>query len=252
MSKLLVPALALILGAAGGAAATLVIDRIHAVDPASEARAGEDMVRALLAREPELVVESIRAWQAKQQTAELEAQGSAIRDSEAALVADGRDPVVGPADAAVTVVQFFDYRCPYCRRAMGTVDQLIEKRDDIRVVYKEFPILGPDSLVAARAALAVNQVAPKAYPEIHTALMTQQGSLTEDRVLAIVADRGVDAEAVKARMHAPETEAHIRDTMDLARKLGIGGTPAFVIGDTLLPGAVELDALDRAIEAAKG
>ena len=81
MSKLLVPALALILGAAGGAAATLVIDRIHAVDPASEARAGEDMVRALLAREPELVVESIRAWQAKQQSAELEAQGSAIRDS---------------------------------------------------------------------------------------------------------------------------------------------------------------------------
>lgn len=252
MSKFIVPVVALVMGAIGGAATTLVMDRVLAVDPAAQARAGEDMVRDVLIREPELVVESIRRWQADQKSAEAQAQNMAIADSRDQLVSDSRDPVVGPADAPVTVVQFFDYRCPYCRRAMVTVDQLISKRDDIRVVYKEFPILGPDSLVAARAALAVQAIAPAHYPQIHQALMTAQGNLTEDRVLALVSDRGVDADAVKARMQSPEIETHLRETMALAQSLGIGGTPAFVIGDTLLPGAVELDALEQAVDSAKG
>lgn len=252
MSKFIVPVVALVMGAIGGAATTLVMDRVLAVDPAAQARAGEDMVRDVLIREPELVVDSIRRWQADQKSAEAQAQNTAIADNHDQLVSDGRDPVVGPADAPVTVVQFFDYRCPYCRRAMVTVDQLISKRDDIRVVYKEFPILGPDSLIAARAALAVQAIAPALYPEIHQALMTAQGNLTEDRVLALVGDRGADAAAIKDRMQSPEIEAHLRETMALAQSLGIGGTPAFVIGDTLLPGAVELDALEQAVDNAKG
>ena len=151
----------------------------------------------------------------------------------------------GNPEGDVTVVEFFDYQCPYCKLVEPAVEDLIKGDSKLRIVYKEFPILGPVSTYASRVALAAMKQGK--YVEFHTAMMAAKGKITEDIVMKIAADAGLDLAKVKIDMNAPEIEKTIQHSYELADALGINGTPAFIIGDALLPGAADLATLKKAV-----
>ena len=156
---------------------------------------------------------------------------------------------MGPEDAPVTLVEFFDYRCGYCRRVAPEV-KVVAEEENVRVVFKEFPILGPESMTAARVSLATWDVAPEAYPDLHDALMSVPGQLTEDRIYTVVEEQGLDVERIRDAASDPTVEERIEANMRLAEAMGVRGTPAFVVGDEIIPGAVGRDRLREAIRAA--
>lgn len=202
----------------------------------------ERIVREYLLREPEVIYQAIQELQARQRAAEEARQQAVIASSRDEIYRDARDPVAGKADGKVTLVEFFDYRCGYCRSMAGGLRKLIEGHGELRFVFKELPVLGPDSLVAAKAALAANRLDPARYPELHFALM-QSKELTPEAVLSVAAGVGYDPAALAREMEAGWVTAHIESTRALAEKLGITGTPSFVLGDTVIPGAIDVGEL---------
>jgi protein-disulfide isomerase len=146
-------------------------------------------------------------------------------------------------------VEFFDYNCPYCRRVKPEIAALLERDDNVRLVYREWPILGPGSVYAARAALA-SQSQGK-YEEFHWALMSLEGRAEEQAILETAASIGLDIEQLQADMNAPEIDSHIAVSMELAEGLNITGTPTFIIGKSIAPGLVETDRLVQMVDEAR-
>jgi protein-disulfide isomerase len=211
----------------------------------------QEIVREYLLENPEVLIESVKAHQARQEEEQLLLRKATLAHAKAALEQNGVSPVIGAPDGDVTIVEFMDYRCGYCKQVFPAVRDLIEKDGNIRYVVKEFPILGPDSVVASRAALAVWRIEPEKYFEYHTALMAARGGMNEKRVLAIAEEVGLDANRVGEEMKSPEITKQIEDTHQLANQLGIRGTPAFVIGGELIPGAVSAEGLRDLVAAAR-
>jgi protein-disulfide isomerase len=207
------------------------------------------VVRDTLRANPEIVLEALQALQDRRADTERTQGRDAIIANRDALLNDPNSFVAGNPEGDVTVVEFFDYRCPYCRQSMATVAALIKQDPKLRVVYKELPILGPQSVIAARLAVAARKDAR--YEALHDALMTAPAPLDEDNVLQIAAGLGLDRAAMAAAMKAPEVEEILRANHGLARELGITGTPAFIIGDTLMPGAASLDDLKALVAAVR-
>jgi protein-disulfide isomerase len=156
---------------------------------------------------------------------------------------------MGNADAGTVVVEFFDYNCPYCKRAANDVKALLAADSDIKVVYREWPILGEGSVLAARAALAAH--AQGKYEEMHWALMEIQGRAEEASILAAARSVGLDVAKLIDDMESDAVNSHLAVSQGLARDLGFTGTPAFVIGDALVPGAVPLDELQELVAQAR-
>ena len=142
----------------------------------------------------------------------------------------------------------FPVAVPYCKSVLDDVMALVDTDSDLKVVFKEFPILGPESVVATRVSLAVQEVSSKLYADFHRALMRQPGRITEESALRLAESVGAGPAAVKTALADPNIGERIRSNQNLAEKLGIRGTPAFVVGDRILPGAVGKDALLRAVE----
>ena len=165
------------------------------------------------------------------------------------ILNDPGSPVGWNRDGDVTIVEFFDYRCPYCRAVAPRLAQLKKEDRGIRYVYKEWPILGPASKVAARAALAAWKQGR--YEEFHEALMTYPGQLTEKGVFKTAERVGIDVDRLRQDMEAPEIAQALARTQQLASALGITGTPAFVIGNELVPGAVSLEQLKLFVRRAR-
>jgi protein-disulfide isomerase len=161
------------------------------------------------------------------------------------LVADSRTPVVGNTAGDVTVVEFFDYRCPYCKRGHPNILTLIKDDPGVRVVYKDLPVLGPDSVFAARAALAA--ALQGGYQRLHDALLEATGPLTNDAVMALADAAGLNRERLAQDMSGPEVEGALARNAELANALGIHGTPSYVVEDTLVPGAIEPAAMRKLI-----
>ncbi len=155
------------------------------------------------------------------------------------LFDDPDSPVAGNPQGDVTLVEFFDYRCIYCKRMLSVIAAVIEEDPGVRVVFKEYPIFGRDSMFAARAALASRNQDPAKYLAFHRALMSHRGSLSESTTLAIARDLGFDAERIKADMNAPAITEAIARNHAVAREIGITGTPNVVVGSHLVPGAVD-------------
>ncbi len=151
---------------------------------------------------------------------------------------DPNAPFIGNVDGDAVIVEFFDYNCPYCKRAAAEVKTLLAEDAGLKVVYREWPILGEGSVFASRAALAAR--AQGKYEELHWALMELRGRATEASVLAAAREVGIDVDQLIVDMDAPEINAHFETTQALAQGLGFTGTPAFVIGNALVPGAVPL------------
>ncbi len=205
--------------------------------PAPDRNAIEEIVREYLIEHPEVIEEAMWALRAKRELEQREHERAAITAHGEALRAHPMSPVSGNAGGDVTVVEFFDYRCPHCKRALRPVMDLLEADGQVRVVWKEFPILGPVSRFAARAAMAANRQGR--YHEFHVAVMSAREELTEDGVIGIAADIGLDIERLRRDINDPAIEGYLDETAQLAEALGIQGTPAFVIGDMLVPGAID-------------
>ncbi|HFA59675.1 MAG TPA: DsbA family protein [Rhodospirillales bacterium] len=215
---------------------------------AREEQAIRDIVADYLRQNPEIILEAVRILRERQARAESAEVRRTIRQLRDRLERDPNSPVGGNPDGDVTIVEFFDYRCPYCKRVAPTVRELLERDGNIRMVYKEWPILGPDSEFAARAALAARKQGR--YLELHERLMGSK-RVDEESVMAAARELGLDLERLRADMRAPETEAHLAATMELANRLGITGTPAFVVGEELIPGMASRATLEKLVARAR-
>ena len=216
--------------------------------PGPDRDAIEAMVRDYLLRNPEVIEEAIGVLRAKRQEEERRRAEAAIEANGEALRAHPMSPVSGNAEGDVTVVEFFDYRCGFCKRALPAMEALLETDANVRVVWKEFPILGPVSDFAARAAMAAHRQG--GYYPVHLALM-KEPDLTQDRVLEIVIEAGLDPDRLRRDMEDPAIRAYLDETRALAQEIGISGTPAFVVGGGLVPGAVDTDRLKGLVAAAR-
>ena len=231
------------------------IDHVSAQDapPISSKTAGRDpfeqRVREYLLKNPEVIMEALQILQERQRAAEAEGLKRTIAERSDEILNDPAAPVGGNPAGDVTLVEFFDYNCPYCRRVAPTMAELEEADPDLRVVYKEFPILGPGSQFAARAALASRKQGK--YVPFHNALMQASEQVTEETVMEIARTVGLDPEQLRADMQDPSIQAAIARNLQLADALGIDGTPSFVIGDRLVPGAVELSTLQGLVARAR-
>ncbi|WP_238367851.1 DsbA family protein [Mesobacterium pallidum] len=220
---------------------------VHA-DELSEARIKE-LVLETIRENPEIVMEAVAILEQRQAQAQAHDQVQVLQNQRELIERDPNAPVLGNPDGDVTVVEFFDYNCPYCRRVKPEVRALIDEDPNIRLVYREWPILGDGSVFAAKAALAARKQGK--YEEFHWAMMGLQGRAEEASVLRVAEDIGLDVDQLRADMDAPEVEEHIATSMRLTQALGFNGTPSFVIGDALVPGFVEKARLAELVEDAR-
>jgi protein-disulfide isomerase len=202
------------------------------------------IIREYLLDNPEVLREAIQVLERKQKEAEETAAKAAIVEQAKEIYRSEADLVAGNPNGGVTMAEFFDYNCGYCKRAMPDVLKLIEADKDLRVVLKEWPILGEGSVYAAKAALASRKQGK--YWDFHLALM-QERSVNEPKVLEVAQRIGLDVAKLKADMQAPEVQEVIDRNMKLAEALGLRGTPAFLIGEQLLPGALPYRVLEQTI-----
>ena len=210
------------------------------LDPAEET-AIRELVREYLVTHPEVVVEAIRIYQQRQKVAEEERKRESLKLQQAAIFDNPHDPIIGNPDGDVVIVEFFDYRCGYCRSVANRLRDAAKGDGGIRLVMKEFPILGPDSQFAARAALA--SVKQGLYETYHFAMMNAKGNLDKNAVLAIATEVGLDVQRLQRDMGASEIDGLLRHNFELAEMLDINGTPAFIIGDEIIPGAIDMETL---------
>ena len=216
--------------------------------PAQEA-AVQQVIRDYLLANPEIVYQALQELQRRQKVAEQERQRLAVVERLDELRYTADDPSIGDPDAPITVVEFFDYRCTYCKSVVDNMGRLIADNSDVRIVFKEFPILGADSVYAARASLAARSL--DNHFDFHLALMRARGALTEDVVGRIAESVGIDPDKLKEDMAAPEIEAIIKRNLALAQALGITGTPAFVIGDKVYSGALNYETMQTIVRSAR-
>ena len=208
----------------------------------------DEAIRAYIFANPDVILESVQRYHREQEAVaarEQEAGRRAFLQANAkAVYDDGYSVVLGNPDGDLTLVEFFDYRCGYCRRAVSDVLAFLESDGGIRLVLKEFPILGEESRTAARVSVAAaEQDRGSRFLDFHLALFEESGPLTEDRVLAIADEAGFDRERLEADLATAGIDEIIRSNYFVAEELGISGTPAFIMGDEVAPGYLPEDQL---------
>ncbi len=209
----------------------------------------EQRIRDYILQHPEVIVEALRNFEERQQAAAANKTQSVIASRRDEIFNDPATPIGGNPDGDVSIVEFFDYNCPYCRKNAPTLTELERTDPNLRFVYKEWPILGPGSEFAARAALAA--VRQGKYVAYHKAMMEFSGRITEDTALEVGGTVGIDIERLKQDMEDPAIQEAIERNRDLARALGVTGTPAFVVNDRFLPGMQEMPVLQDVIRLAR-
>ncbi len=214
------------------------------IDTADRA-AIEEIVRQYILDNPDVVIDALAIAQQRQEQEELERRRLEVVARHDQIF-NSSSPVMGNPDGDVTLVEFFDYQCTYCKRVLDTVFEAVDGDPGLRVVFKDLPILGPESIVAARASLAARRQG--LYVEYHNTLMAFRGRLSEEVIFQVARDVGLDVDRLRRDMEAPEIAEEIRANLLLADSVGIRGTPAFIIGDEVVPGAVSLQTLQGLIE----
>lgn len=209
----------------------------------------EAQARAYLLENPEVLLESFQRLEDEQQASEENEIERALRENADEIFKSQTSPVAGNVDGDVTIVEFFDYNCPYCRKAVPMLAEALAADDKLRFVFKEWPILGPGSEFAARAALA-SQAQGK-YEAFHKAMMDFSGSIDEASTLEVARTVGLDVERLKRDMEAEAIRAELDRNFALAGELRINGTPAFVIGDEIARGLIDLTAMQQLIAGAR-
>lgn len=207
------------------------------------------ILRDSLTRDPSILRDALAAMQQAEQQDRAAAQSAAIRANQAALLRDAADPAKGNPRGSLTIVEFFDPRCGYCKALHPTMAALLAADRDLRVVLKDLPILGPASVTASRALLAAQRQGK--YAEYQDALMRLRGEPTEAALQAEAQKLGLDWARLRRDMEDPAITERLQRNLALARALSIEGTPALVIGDTLVPGAVDLPTLQQLVAEAR-
>lgn len=210
----------------------------------------EKIVRDYLMREPEIIYQALEELQTRQAAEQAGRQKEVVVSRRDDLLNDPATPIVGNPDGNVTLVEFFDYRCGYCRRVLSSMQALMREDQQLRVAFKELPVLGEDSVRAARAALASQKQNVNLYLDFHLALMSAK-DLSADGISKIAEQVGLDPSQLTQDMESDDVSRAIEANYELASALGIEGTPAFVIGDALVPGAVDKARLAELIEEAR-
>ena len=248
--SLLVRIVPLALGGALVAAAPTLGSAAPDLAPAQR-EAIEGVIHDYLLRNPDVLLEALRAAEEKlNHDADIKA-AKVLNDRESEIFEDHATPVAGNPRGDVTIVEFFDYRCPYSKQVLPSLQALLREDHNLRFLYKELPVLGPQSVTAAHAALAAQRQGK--YEAFHNAMMATKGQITDDTVYKIAGSVGLDVERLKQDMSAPEIEQALKANLALADALNIHGTPGFIIGKHIVPGAVDLDALRNMIaDARKG
>lgn len=209
-------------------------------------------VRAYLLENPEVLMEAIAVLEDRQAAAEAQNDKTLVADNAAEIFEDGHSWVGGNTEGDVVMVEFIDYRCGYCRKAWSETEELIKADGNIRRIIKEFPILGPGSELSSRFAISVLQLkGPEAYKQTHDALISLRAEANEESLTRLAGELGLDAAEIMARMNAPEVTAVLQENHALAEKLGISGTPTFVVGDTMVRGYVPLDGMQGVVAQAR-
>jgi protein-disulfide isomerase len=218
--------------------------------PEASRAAIEAIVREYILAHPEVVEEALRTLEAQREAAAEAALVATILERSEELANDRISPFAGDAEADVTIVEFLDYRCGFCRRAAPIVRELLAQDRDLRVVFKDLPILGPDSVAAARVALAAHE--QDGYARLHAALYATDGPVNGESALALAGALGLDIARLRADMDDPAIEEAFARNEELARALEVRGTPAFVIGTAILPGFSSLADMQAAVAAERG
>jgi protein-disulfide isomerase len=209
------------------------------------------IIRDYLLANPEVLEEAFGVLQQRRKDEAASAQTETIAAASDLIFRSEHQAVVGNPLGAITLVEFFDYNCGYCKRAVSDMNALIEANPDLRIVLKEFPILSEGSMQAARISAAVKDAAPERFLEFHEALFSRPGPADYAKALAVAGDLGLDAEALKAAAGSDAITANLQEVQELAGRLGISGTPSYVIGMELIPGAVGYDGLQQKVAAAR-
>lgn len=257
MKKILIVAGAVLAFVASGLAAvslTTASER-QAEAPAATAGTGraeiETIVRDYLLANPEILLEMQTALEQKMRQQQEAASRQAIAEASDLIFNSEYDGVVGNPDGDVTVVEFFDYNCGYCKRALADMEALVQSDPNLRFVLKEFPILGPESHEAHVVSMAFRELMPEKYGDFHRRLLGGGGRADGESAMKIALDLGADESQLRERMRDPEIEAAFRKTYELADQLQITGTPSYVIGQEVVFGALGRDHLSEKIESAR-
>lgn len=234
--------------AAQGAAAQDRFD-LSEMTPQQREAFGE-AVRSYLLENPQVIMDAVAVLEQQEADAQAAADESLVAAHADAIFDDGFSWVGGNPEGDITIVEFMDYRCGYCRRAKPEVSRLIEEDGNIRLIVKEFPILGEASMISSRFAIATLIVAgDEGYAAIHDALMTLETEPTQGVLTRLAETLGLDAEAILAEMNSDEVTRRIAETRALAQSLQISGTPTFVFEDQLVRGYAPLPAMEQIVEA---
>jgi len=209
----------------------------------------DQAIHDYLMAHPEVVLDALKAAQQQADAQATDQSRRVIATKRKELLDSPDDLVQGNPKGDVTLVEFFDYRCPYCKQVEPSLDALLKEDGRLRIVYKEFPILGEASLYATHVALAARKQGK--YTEFHRAMMATKGDIGDETALNVATSLGLDINKLKADMSAPQIDKLIDTNYALADALNIQGTPAIIVGDTLIPGAVDLDTLRKNIAAAR-
>lgn len=209
----------------------------------------ERIVHDYLVNHPEALLDALQAAENKLKSDASANAQAALAQHKREIFDDSKTPVGGNPEGNVSLVEFFDYRCPYCKQVEPSLEALGDSDKELRFVYKEFPVLGPASTTAARVALASRKQGK--YAAFHRAMMAAKGNIDDAAVFKVAAAVGLDRRRLERDMRDPEIDRELKANAELARALDITGTPGFVIGNTIVPGAIGLEDLKKLVAAAR-
>lgn len=205
------------------------------------------IVRNYLISNPEILLEVQAALETKREREQKTAQLETIRNASDTIFNASYDGIAGNPDGGVTVVEFFDYNCSFCKRAMADMDAMTSSDSDLRFVLKEFPILGPDSQKAHVVSMAFRALMPGRYEDFHRRLLNGKRRADEDTAMAVALELGADENALREEMKNPEIGKAFAETYELANRLAITGTPSYVVGDEVVFGALGREVLAQKV-----
>ncbi|WP_105384795.1 DsbA family protein [Neorhizobium alkalisoli] len=204
-------------------------------------------IRQYLIENPEVLIEAQNALEAKQQSKRVEQSMKGIADNRQQIFSSPTDITLGNPKGDVTVVEFFDYNCGYCKRALSDMEDILAKDKNIRFILKEFPILGPDSLAAHRVANAVRLLAPEKYAQFHRTLLGSEEHASEATAVAVATSLGLNEAAIRKSMTEKPNDDIVRQAYQLANSIGITGTPTYILGDEAVFGAVGSETIEEKV-----
>lgn len=242
-------------------AAAAVVALSLAVQPAGPARAAgfseaqkeeiRTLLRELLMKNPEIIEEAMSELEGRRAREQEQARAKAIGDQNGILFNSTRQGEFGNPKGDVIVVEFFDYNCGFCKRAAPDMAAVLGADTNVRYVTKEFPVLGAGSVEAAKVSIAVRLAAPDKHFEFHNKLLQGRGEANKARAMDVAAEIGVDAAALETALASPEVTATIEEVYAIANSLGLSGTPTYIIGQEVIPGAIGIDRLKEKIADAR-